>query len=65
MPSVPKIEHDAGASSNARSDGLLPELHVEELLQTQGPDSGIQAIRGQWPGEETDDEVFAALDYLS
>ena len=31
----------------------------------QGPNSGMNAIIGRWPGDETDEEIQAALDRLS
>ena len=36
-----------------------------ELYRKQGPDSGLNAIIGKWPGDETDDEVFAMLEDIS
>lgn len=33
--------------------------------QPQDPDSGLNAILGQWPGDETDDEIAAELEHLS
>jgi hypothetical protein len=38
----------------------LKALHVP-----QGPDSGINAIIGKWPGDESDEEIFALLEELS
>ena len=35
------------------------------LLKSQGPRSGMAAIMGQWPGDETDDEIEAALECIS
>jgi hypothetical protein len=35
------------------------------LRQPQGPRSGINAVIGQWPGEEDDDQVASALEELS
>lgn len=35
------------------------------LRQVQGPKSGINAILGQWPGDETDEQVAKALRELS
>jgi len=35
------------------------------LRKPQGPRSGINAIIGQWPGDESDDEVAKALKELS
>ena len=44
---------------------VLPELDREALACPQDATSGVQAILGQWPGDESDDEIFAALDELS
>lgn len=33
--------------------------------QPQGPRAGLNAIFGQWPGDETDDEIAAELENLS
>jgi hypothetical protein len=33
--------------------------------KTQGPRSGMNAIIGRWPGDETDEEIQAALERLS
>ena len=41
------------------------ELDVSELRQPQTPETGIGAIIGKWPGDETDEEVAAALEQLS
>jgi hypothetical protein len=35
------------------------------LHQPQGPDSGINAIIGKWPGDESDEEILALLEELS
>jgi len=35
------------------------------LRKPQGPRSGLNAIMGRWPGNETDDEIFRALEELS
>lgn len=39
-------------------------MAVAALRQTQGPRSGLNAIIGKWPGEESDDDIFAALEEL-
>lgn len=44
---------------------LLAELDVRALREPQGPRSGVSAIFGQWPGEESDDEIDDALRSLS
>ncbi len=36
-----------------------------EFRKPQGPKSGLAAIIGKWPGDETDEEVDAALRELS
>lgn len=36
-----------------------------ELRIPQGPRSGINAIIGQWPGDESDEDIMAALEELS
>lgn len=40
-------------------------LDVRNLRKPQGPRSGVAAVFGQWPGEETDEEVQRALSELS
>ena len=44
---------------------LLQELDVRSLRQQQGPKSGVAAIFGQWPGDESDEDFAAALRDLS
>ncbi len=44
---------------------LFPSLDHRALHKAQGPRSGVAAIFGQWPGEETDEEVEALLAELS
>jgi hypothetical protein len=41
------------------------KLDVSKFRKLQGPRSGIAAIIGEWPGDETDDEIDAALERLS
>jgi hypothetical protein len=38
---------------------------MQDARRPQGPRSGINAIFGAWPGDETDDEVFAMLEEMS
>jgi hypothetical protein len=40
-------------------------LDLTSLRKRQGPRSGLAAIIGRWPGDETDDEVARALEDLS
>jgi len=44
---------------------LFTELDVRSLRESQGPRSGVSAIFGQWPGDESDDEFDAAVRSLS
>src|SRR5690606_37676285 len=44
---------------------LLPSMDSRELHRPQGPRSGLNALIGQWPGDETDEEIFALLEELS
>jgi hypothetical protein len=50
---------------SAKPQPLFAELDTRELQRPQGPRSGINAIVGKWPGDETDDEVFAILEEIS
>jgi hypothetical protein len=40
-------------------------MDVQALRRRQGPRSGLAAIVGRWPGDETEEEVEAALGALS
>ena len=42
---------------------MSPE-QIEELLEPQTPTTGINAVIGQWPGDETDEEIAEALKLL-
>lgn len=59
-PLPPKEEKDRGAEKI-----LVRKLDPRTLHQPQGPDSGINAIIGRWPGDESDEEIIALLDELS
>jgi hypothetical protein len=37
---------------------------AEALRQPQGPNTGAAAIFGKWPGDETEEELLAALEEL-
>jgi hypothetical protein len=41
------------------------KLDISKLRKPQGPRSGMAAIMGRWPGDETDEEIEAALKELS
>jgi hypothetical protein len=44
---------------------LHAPLDVRALRRSQGPRSGVAALFGQWPGDETDEELEQALAELS
>ena len=44
---------------------LVEKIDLRALDRPQGPHSGINAIIGHWPGDESDEELLAALDKLS
>jgi hypothetical protein len=41
------------------------KLEIAKIHKAQGPRSGMAAIMGQWPGDESDAEIDAALEKLS
>jgi hypothetical protein len=44
---------------------LLQALDARDLHRTQDSKSGVAAIFGKWPGDETDEQILAALAELS
>jgi hypothetical protein len=65
---------DADAVKSGEGEGAffshLPtpthaRLDLAKLRKPQGPRSGLAAIMGQWPGDETDEEIAAALETVS
>jgi hypothetical protein len=44
---------------------LSQELDTRALHRPQGPRSGVNAIFGQWPGDESDDDLLRMLGELS
>ena len=44
---------------------LFGQIDRRTLYQPQGPRSGINAIIGRWPGEESDEEALALLEKIS
>lgn len=40
-------------------------LDARTLRKPQGPDSGLAAIFGKWPGTESDEEILRALEEMS
>jgi hypothetical protein len=44
---------------------LFSGMDAQTLRRPQGLRSGLNAVIGAWPGEETDDEIFALLEEIS
>ena len=42
-----------------------PAIERAELVQRQGPRSGVAAVRGAWPGDESDEEIARILEEIS
>jgi len=70
--SLLRIEADAidAAGSDAAVWARVPAplfrvMDSASLRQPQGPRSGVNAVIGNWPGDESDDEIAAALQELS
>jgi hypothetical protein len=58
-PTLPR-EDDADPQP-VRRRILVRKLDISALHQPQGPDSGINAIIGKWPGDDLSEEEFIAL----
>jgi len=56
-------EEETGETRPSRSG--LKKFDRASLHKPQGPDSGINAVIGKWPGDETDEEINALLEELS
>jgi hypothetical protein len=68
IQNTPPQEEEKGRVVETRSPFagvLVRKLDRASLHQPQGPDSGINAIIGRWPGDESDEEIIALLDELS
>jgi hypothetical protein len=58
-PTLP-CEDDADQQP-VRRHTLVRKLDIAALHQPQGPDSGLNAIIGKWPGDDLSEEEFIAL----
>jgi hypothetical protein len=47
------------------ADAVVPGHDGGVFRQPQGPRSGVNAIIGRWPGDETEEEIASALLELS
>jgi hypothetical protein len=52
-------------ASGEKRFGILGDFDRSVLYLPQGPDTGINAMIGKWPGDETDEEIAAILEELS
>lgn len=61
------IEDGANASSIFSTPPVASGSRLDQnrLRKTQGARSGMAAIMGRWPGDETDKEIEAALEQIS
>lgn len=73
-PSGQLLRIDAETAREATSDShlwsKLPTPHTQKLdnyhlTQSQGSRSGISAILGKWPGDETDTDIERAMEEIS
>ena len=62
-----RIEAASGAASlwSRLPTPLLRDLDTRKLTVPQGPRSGVAAVWGQWPGDESDEEFLDALAHVS
>jgi hypothetical protein len=60
-PKLPAIRPENGNPGAAVPRPALPSFDLQSLHVPQAPNSGVNAIWGQWPGEETDEEFTAAM----
>ena len=65
-----RIAADAQSSAFAQAFYLVQEVLAEPIAEqvreaAQEPGGGLAAIVGQWPGDETDEEIQAMLDEIS
>ena len=56
------VDRDAIWSALPRP--LFPDLKFQDIHETQGPKTGLAAIIGKWPGDESDEVLLDALEAL-
>ena len=61
----PKLTEETSADRQTGRRPLVGRLDLKALHVPQGPDSGINAIMGKWPGDESEEEILALLEELS
>jgi hypothetical protein len=65
--SVLRIEADGiePATGDVSIWSRVPRPERRTLRRPQGPRSGINAVIGRWPGDETEEEILSVLEKLS
>lgn len=58
-------EERAGFKIRSRDRVLVRKLDLSALDQPQGPTTGVNAIIGKWPGDESEEEILALLEEMS
>jgi len=57
-----KLPQDTKESAETKPSRLgLKKFDRASLYKPQGPDSGINAVIGKWPGDDLSEEEFIAL----
>lgn len=64
-PNLPQATPDEDGQQTTGRPPLVRKLDLKALHQPQGPTTGINAIIGKWPGDESDEEILAYLEELS
>lgn len=57
--------HDESSFFSAIPRPTLQQADVDEALREQDHQRGVSSIIGQWPGDESDEEIASALKELS
>ena len=61
LPRETKIQKMEEATETKPSRSGLKKFDYSSLHKPQGPDSGINAVIGKWPGDDMSEEEFIAL----
>jgi hypothetical protein len=62
---IPREEEEPLQAQPSLRTGILKKFDPRILDRPQGPGSGLNAVMGKWPGDESDEEVLALLEELS
>ena len=61
----PKVSEEPEDEEPILRSGVLKKFDPSILHQPQGPNSGLNAVMGKWPGDESDEEILALLEEMS